>query len=97
MTLDENLQVLLDDMGTGDSAIRAVDGSLASTGETELRLDTLDTVGRVDVLDEGELPAGSPTLARGDSGGGKEVFPDLEICQQIYIKKESCIESRKPS
>lgn len=67
-------------MGAGDSAIGTVDSSLASAGETELGLNALNTVGGVDVLDKGELPAGSTTLARGDGGGGEEIFPDLEIC-----------------
>lgn len=43
-----------------------VDSCLASGIKTELVVDTLDTVGRVDVLDKGDLPAGSTTLAGGD-------------------------------
>lgn len=37
----------------------------------------LNTVGRVDVLDQGDLVAGSGTLAGGDGGVGEEVLPDL--------------------
>ena len=48
-----------------------------STGQAVLRVDALNTVGRVDVLDEGNLVAGGGTLAGGDGGVGKEVLPDL--------------------
>lgn len=69
---------LLGDEGARDSTVaNVVDGSLTGSGETVLRVDALNTVSGVDVLDEGELPAGSTTLARGDGGGGEEVFPDL--------------------
>ena len=51
--------------------------SLESTRETELGVDTLDTVSGVDVLDKGELPAGGTTLAGSDGRGSKEVLPDL--------------------
>lgn len=64
-------------MGSGKSAVGAADGGLTGTGETELGLDALNTVGRVDVLDKGELPAGSTTLARGDGRSSQEVFPNL--------------------
>lgn len=63
-------------MGLGEGA-SAVNGILASLGEAVLGGDTLNTVGRVDVLDKGELPAGGTTLAGGDGGGSKEVLPDL--------------------
>ena len=57
---------------------------LTSLGQAKLSRDTLNTVGGVDVLDEGELPAGSSTLARGDGSGGEEVFPDLtELVRRI--------------
>ena len=52
-------------------------GSLESARKTELGVDTLDTVGRVDVLDHGDLVASGGTLTRDDGGVGKEVFPDL--------------------
>lgn len=71
------LQVLLDDVGLGEGAVGTLDGGLTGTGKTELGLDTINTVGRVDVLDEGELPAGRTTLAGGDGGRSKEVLPDL--------------------
>jgi hypothetical protein len=71
------LQVLLDDVGLGEGAVGTLDGGLAGSGETELGLDAINTVGGVDVLDEGELPAGGTTLAGGDGGGSKEVLPDL--------------------
>lgn len=73
----EPLQVLLNDVGLGEGAVGTLDGGLAGTGKTKLGLDTINTVGRVDVLDEGELPAGGTTLAGGDGGRSKEVLPDL--------------------
>lgn len=72
-----DLQVLLDDVSAGQGAIGTVDGGLASSGETELGGDALDTVSRVDVLDQSELPASGTTLAGGDGGGSQEVLPDL--------------------
>jgi hypothetical protein len=45
--------------------------------QTELAVDTLDTVGRVDVLDQCKLVAGGTTLAGGDGAVGEEVLPDL--------------------
>ena len=64
-------------MGLREGAVGARNGSLTGTGKAELGLDALNTVGGVDVLDEGELPAGGTTLAGGDGGGSKEVLPDL--------------------
>jgi len=62
-----------------DAAVaNVVNGGLAGSGKTVLRVDTLNTVGGVDVLDESDLPAGSTTLAGSDSGGSKEVLPDLD-------------------
>ena len=46
--------------------------------ETELGVDALDTVGRVDVLDHGDLVASGRTLSRDDGRVGKEVFPNLK-------------------
>lgn len=71
-------------MGLGKGA-SAVDGALASSSKTELSSDTLNTVGRVDVLNKGKLPAGGTTLAGSDSGGSKEVLPDL--IRDIISKK----------
>lgn len=45
--------------------------------EAELGVDALDAVGRVDVLDENDLVAGSGALARGNGGPCKEEEPDL--------------------
>lgn len=81
----KHLQVLLDDVGTGDGAVGTVDGGLTGTGKTELGLDSLNTVGGVDVLDEGELPAGGTTLSRGDSRGSQEVLPDLGCVSHINL------------
>jgi hypothetical protein len=64
-------------VGLGEGAVGTLDGGLTGSSKTELGLDALNTVGGVDVLDEGELPAGGTTLAGGDGGGGKEVLPDL--------------------
>ena len=54
-----------------------VDSSLAGSSKTVLGVDALDTVSRVDVLDKGNLPAGSTTLAGSDGRGSEEVLPDL--------------------
>lgn len=56
------------DMGLWKNAVaHVVDGGLAGTLEAVLGVNTLNTVGGVDVLDHGELPAGSASLA-GDDG-----------------------------
>lgn len=64
-----------------------VNSCLASGIKTELVVNTLDTVGGVDVLDKGDLPAGSTTLAGGDGRSSQEVFPDLKrrISSSTYI------------
>ena len=51
---------------------------LQSGGQGELGRDTLNTVGRVDVLDQGDLVAGGSALTGDDGGVGKEELPDLE-------------------
>jgi hypothetical protein len=43
-----------------------------------LRVDAVDAVHGVEVLDTGDLEARRAALARGDRGVGEEVFPDLE-------------------
>lgn len=45
--------------------------------QTKLRINALNTVSRVDVLDHGDLVACCCTLPRSDGRVGKEVFPDL--------------------
>jgi hypothetical protein len=60
-------KVLLDDVGLGKGA-STVDGALASSSKAVLTGDTLDTVGGIDVLNKGELPAGGTTLAGSDGG-----------------------------
>jgi hypothetical protein len=52
-------------------------GSLESSVEAILARDPLNTVGRVDVLDQDDLVASGRTLARDDGRVGKEVLPDL--------------------
>ena len=65
-------------MGARKAALaNVVDSSLAESSKTELGVDALDTVSRVDVLDKGNLPAGSTTLAGSDGRGSEEVLPDL--------------------
>lgn len=65
-------------MGARKAALaNVVDSSLAGSSKTELGVDALDTVSRVDVLDKGNLPAGSTTLAGSDGRGSEEVLPDL--------------------
>jgi hypothetical protein len=46
-------------------------------GESMLGRDALDSVSRVDVLDESDLVAGGTTLAGDDGRVGKEELPDL--------------------
>ena len=66
-------------MGTRKAAMaNVVDSSLAGSSKTVLGVDALDTVSRVDVLDKGNLPAGSTTLAGSDGRGSEEVLPDLD-------------------
>ena len=79
----KRLQVLLNNVGLGQNAIGALNSGLTSGSETELSLDAVDAVGGVDVLDEGELPAGGTTLARGDCRGSQEVLPDLVKVSKI--------------
>jgi hypothetical protein len=43
-----------------------------------LRVDAVDAVHGVEVLDARDLEARRAALARGDRGVGEEVFPDLE-------------------
>lgn len=50
-----------------------------SIRQGELGGDTLNSVCRVDVLDQGDLEASSTALARDDGGVGKEVLPDLYV------------------
>ncbi len=51
--------------------------ALEASRQGELRLNTLDAVGRVDVLDQRELEACGRALAGDDGRVGKEVLPDL--------------------
>lgn len=71
-------KVLLDDVGLGKGA-SAVNGALASGSKTVLSSDAVNAVSGVDVLNKRKLPAGGTTLAGSDSGGSKEVLPDLKI------------------
>lgn len=48
-----------------------------SARQIELVGNTLDTVSRVDVLDQDDLEAGGATLAGDDGRGSKEVLPNL--------------------
>jgi hypothetical protein len=47
------------------------------TLQAKLAVNTLNTVGGVDVLDKSDLVASSTTLARCDSAVSEEVLPDL--------------------
>ena len=53
-------------------------GGIESPGKRELGVDALNTVSRVDILDQGDLVAGGTSLTRDDGGIGKEEFPNLE-------------------
>lgn len=56
--------------------------SIERTLQTKLAIDALNTVRRVDVLDQSDLVASRATLAGDDGAVGKEVFPYLRTCQQ---------------
>jgi len=47
------------------------------TRQSELGIDTIDTMCRVDVLDTDNLVTGCASLAGGNGGRGEEVLPDL--------------------
>ena len=51
--------------------------SSESRRQTELSLDTLNTVNSVEVLDASDLEACGRALAGSDRGVGEEVLPDL--------------------
>lgn len=73
-------------MSARDAAVaNVVNGCLAGSGKTVLRVDTLNPVSGVDVLDKGDLPAGSTTLAGSNGGGSKEVLPDLDDISIIMM------------
>lgn len=67
----------LGDVVVGGPGLEVGASVLETTLETKLGLDAVHAVGRVDVLDEGDLEAGGGTLARGNGGVGQEEFPDL--------------------
>lgn len=65
-------------MGLGENAVAyVVDGSLAGALQAVLGVNALNTVGGIDVLDHGELPTGSASLAGDDGRVGQEVLPNL--------------------
>lgn len=64
--------------------LRLLGGELGLRGsksgrQAVLRVDTVNAVDGVEVLDAGNLEAGCATLAGGNRGVGKEVFPDLVL------------------
>lgn len=65
-------------MGTRKATMaNIVNRGLAGSSDAVLGVNSFDTVGGVDVLDKGNLEAGSTTLAGSDSRRSEEVFPDL--------------------
>lgn len=72
-------------LGSREDSLCSILGSLEGARKTELGVDTLDTVGRVDVLDHGDLVASGGTLTGDDGGVGKEVFPDLIERQSAFV------------
>lgn len=64
-------------LGTGEQSLSGGLCSLQSARETVCARDTLDTVHRVDVLDQSDLVAGGGALAGDDGRVGKEELPDL--------------------
>ena len=61
----------------GQLGLAGLAASLKSTGQAVLRRDTVDTVGRVEVLHNDHLVAGSHTFAGSDDGPGEEKLPNL--------------------
>ena len=75
----EHLSLLGGHVGARNRAVaNIVNSSLAGPSQTELGVNALNPVGRVDVLDKGNLEAGSSTLAGSDSRVSQEIFPDLQ-------------------
>jgi hypothetical protein len=64
-------------LGRRENSLCDILCSLESARETELGVDAIGTVSRVDVLDHGDLVASSRTLAGDDGRVSEEVFPDL--------------------
>ena len=61
----------------GEFALLRGLGSSQRTREVELVVDALDTVSRVDVLDQSDLEASGGALAGDDGRVREEVLPDL--------------------
>ena len=57
--------------------VQLLAGRLEGAVQSELGVDTIDPVRRVDVLHQHDLEAGGGTLARGDGRPGQEKRPDL--------------------
>lgn len=81
--------LLVRHVGAGQIAVTdRVDGLLTRAVEAELRRNALDTVGRVDVLDQRDLEAGGTALTGGDGRVGEEVFPDLFLVSRDRSKRK---------
>lgn len=63
----------------------SIDAGLSGSRETILGRNALNAVFRVDVLDQGDLPAGRAALAGDDGRVGEEKLPDLD-CGQLSSK-----------
>lgn len=72
-------------LGDRESLLANSLGSCHSAEQSVLVVNTLDTVSRVDVLDESDLEAGGTTLAGDDGGVSKEVFPDLRFLLAVKM------------
>lgn len=73
-------------LATRERVLAGLLASLQRTAETIGVVDTLNTVSRVDVLDESDLVASSGTLAGNDGAVSEEELPDLEShCQHCAI------------
>lgn len=81
--------LLVRHVGAGEIAVaNLVDGILPRAMEAELRGDALDTMRRVDVLDQRDLEASGAALAGGDGGVGEEVLPDLVLSVVILERDQ---------
>lgn len=71
----------------GQPGLALLLASSEGTGQSELRGNPVDAMGRVQILNHHHLVAGGEPLAGSDDGPGEEEFPDL-IIRLEYIKDQ---------
>jgi hypothetical protein len=83
--------------GDGEIILAGGLAGFESALQAELAVNTLNTVGRVDVLDQCQLVAGGTTLSGGDGAVGEEVLPDLRSdVGQSTLSKLTVIDENIP-